>query len=211
MVYNRVFLLFFCIITCVFSSTTYAQTQKHNIMVGGNASFEKRYRYYILPISNSQHGIVNNTFNLNPTISYFVVDNLALGLSVNFRRYKAMDTDNGEKEGDGHSYSIGPIVRYYFPFNNWAIFPEAQFLKVSGVNHSYSLQERFTNSSNGSAYKLGVGASYFVTPNVGMEGLLRYSYEYTSLVNNFYVGSPEAKVKRAGINLSIGIQFYLPL
>jgi len=211
MMYNRIFLLICFAFTFVLSSTADAQTQKHNIMVGGNGSYVKKYRQNINPVNNLSYGVTNNTYHLNTALSYFVVDNLAVGLSVNYRSDNAKNTEGGEKLGDGHFYYIGPILRYYFLFDKWAIFPEAQILKVSGINHSYSLQNKFTNSTDGSGYKVGVGTSYFITRNVGLEGLLSYSSENTTLNNDFNMGSPHAKVKKSGINFSIGIQFYLTM
>ena len=209
MVFNRIFLFLISVLTFALSAITFAQTQKHDVMIGGNGSFSKRYRHFVHPNNSSPDGTVTNTFNLNPTVSYFIVNNLALGISGNFRSYKTLDTEDGNNLGDGHSYSLGPIIRYYFPFHKWAIFPEAQLLKVFGKSHSYIFDDRLTSSTTGSAYKLGVGGAYFVTPNVGLEGLLSYSSESTSRHDNFYIGSPDAKIKRSGINLSIGIQFYL--
>lgn len=209
MMYNRLFLFLFSVLIFTFSFAASAQTQKHNLLVGGNSSYTKRYLHNPNPVTNLPQEIVNNTFYINPTISYFIVDNLAIGISGDFSTNNVLESEDRTKRGDGYSYSLGPIARYYVPFERWAVFSEAQLLKNSGRQHSYFDSDKWTFSNTGSMYKLGIGASYFVTPNVGLEGLLSYSSRNNAHSSTHYPGSPIFVNQWNGVNLWVGAQFYI--
>lgn len=205
---NRLFLILVFIFISSYSFTASAQTQKHNLMIGGNGSYIKRYRHNLDPVTFVPEGIVITNLKLNPTVTYFIIDNLGIGVSGDFQSNKAMDRENRNVRGNDHSYSVGPMVRYYFPFERWAIFPEAQFLIRSGKSHSYFSGNKSTNISTGSILKIGVGTSYFISSNVGLEGLISYTSENISNKFSTPYGFPEYSIVRNNINFSVGIQYY---
>jgi len=204
---SRLFLILLFLLISAFTFEASAQIQKHNLMVGGNGTYVKRYRHNIDPVTNLPQGISISTLNLNPSLSYFIIDNLGVGFSGSFIYNKVLDRENTNLMSDDHSYAVGPMVRYYFPFQKWAIFPEAQFLIRSGKSNSYHSGNKWTNQTSGSILKIGVGTSYFISPNVGIEGLLSYSSNNLSIQN----GLPNTSVVTNGVNFNIGIQYYFSL
>lgn len=194
-------------------SSVSAQTQKHHLMIGGNGSYSKQFYDNIDPVTNGFVGTVRRSMNINPTQAYFVVDNLALGLSLNLNNTQSSITESKEKLMNSNAYAVGPIVRYYFPRGKWAIFPEVQALKISGKQHSYQHLPA-TRLHDGSLIKAGIGMSYFILPTVGIEGLLSYTAEritYNTDPPTTYYNLSDFTSKRDMINLQIGIQFYLGL
>jgi hypothetical protein len=160
-----------------------AQIQKGNVMMGAN-------------ISDIQFGLDKpNVFSLsiNPKAAWFVQDGLALGGDVSFGLATAKNS------GTDITYGIGALGRYYGStgadevVKNSRFFGEAT-VGISGVNPSEG------GSTNGLGFSFGPGFTYFVTPSIGLEGLLKY---------NGVVGFGSSAYAHK-LSLGIGFQIYLP-
>lgn len=163
-------------------STSTAQIQKGNVMVGGN-------------ISNLKHGLNDGgafEMTLNPKAAWFVQNNLALGAYVDFSLMAAKHTKPST------SYGVGALGRYYI--NDPAInvlrktrfFAEAT-VGIEGYNPAGG------DNTNGLGMSVGPGISYFITPNIGLEALAKYrgivGFGSTPAAHNLVLG--------------IGFQIYL--
>lgn len=164
-------------------STTNAQIQKGNVMVGGDISQ--------LDLSlNSGH---NFTFNLDPKAAWFIQDNIAIGGYVNF----GLATAKGA--GSDISYGIGPLARYYIndpkvnPLRHARFFLEGN-VGIEGRNPHVG------DNTNGLGLGIGPGLAYFITPNIGLEALLKYR----GIVG--FGSNPTS----SDITLGFGFQIYLP-
>jgi len=160
-----------------------AQIQKGNVMMGAN-------------ISNINFGLDKpNVFSLkiNPKAAWFVQDGLALGGDVSF----GLATAKGA--GTDISYGVGALGRYYGAtganelVKNSRFFGEAT-VGISGVNPSVG------GSTNGLGFSFGPGWTYFVTPSIGLEALLKY---------NGVVGFGSSAYAH-NLGLGVGFQIYLP-
>ncbi|HKG08777.1 MAG TPA: hypothetical protein VKB19_20065 [Pedobacter sp.] len=160
-----------------------AQIQKGNVMMGAN-------------ISDISFGLDKpNVFSLsiNPKAAWFVQDGLALGGDVSF----GLATAKGS--GTDISYGVGALGRYYGStganevVRNSRFFGEAT-IGVSGVNPSEG------GNTNGLGFSFGPGFTYFVTPSIGLEGLLKY---------NGVVGFGSSAYAHQ-LSLGVGFQIYLP-
>jgi hypothetical protein len=162
---------------------TQAQIQKGNVMMGAN-------------ISDISFGLDKpNPFslNINPKAAWFVQDGLALGGEVNL----GLATEKGS--GTSVNYGVGALGRYYGStganevVNNSRFFGEVT-VGVSGRNPYEG------PSTNGLGFSFGPGFTYFVTPSIGLEGLLKYQ-GVAGFGGSAYAHS---------LNLGIGFQIYLP-
>jgi len=160
-----------------------AQIQKGNVMMGAN-------------ISNISFGLDKpNVFSLkiNPKAAWFVQDGLALGGDVSF----GLATAKGA--GTDISYGVGALGRYYGAtganevVKNSRFFGEAT-VGISGVNPSVG------GSTNGLGFSFGPGWTYFVTPSIGLEALLKY---------NGVVGFGSSAYAH-NLGIGVGFQIYLP-
>lgn len=160
-----------------------AQIQKGNVMMGAN-------------LSNISFGLDKpNVFSLkiNPKAAWFVQDGLALGGDVSF----GLATAKGA--GTDISYGVGALGRYYGAtgadevIKNSRFFGEAT-VGISGVNPSVG------GSTNGLGFSFGPGWTYFVTPSIGLEALLKY---------NGVVGFGSSAYAH-NLGLGVGFQIYLP-
>ena len=145
------------IISILVFSSVQAQIQQGNVMVGGNISN--------MNLSLDNGGGFNMT--LSARAGWFIRNNLALGAYVDF----GLAAAKGIKPSI--NYGVGALGRYYI--NDPAInvlrktrfFGEAT-VGIEGYNPSAG------DNTNGLGISAGPGIAYFVTPNIGLEGLIKY-------------------------------------
>ncbi|KLT63585.1 hypothetical protein [Pedobacter sp. BMA] len=167
--------------TTVFAAN--AQIQKGNVLVGGN-------------LSNINLGLDDPkifSVDITPKAAWFIQDNVALGAYVNFGLETAKNSNTTT------SYGVGALGRYYAGkdtevLRHGRFFAEAT-AGIGGVNVS-----KGGGNTNGLNLSVGPGFAYFVTPNIGLETLLKY---------NGLVGFGSATTQ-SNLNLSFGFQIYLP-
>jgi hypothetical protein len=160
-----------------------AQIQAGNVLIGGN-------------LANINLGLDKPnvfSFDVTPKVAWFVQDNIALGGYVNL----GIQTAKGSNTVT--NYGVGALGRYYTGsdvevLRNGRIFGEAT-IGIGGQNVSNG-----GGSTNGLEFGVGPGFAYFITPNIGLETLLKYNglagFGSEGFQNN--------------LNLSFGLQIYLP-
>ncbi|WP_029286604.1 hypothetical protein [Pedobacter sp. R20-19] len=167
----------------LFMGVAQAQIQKGNVMVGGN-------------LANINLGLDNPkvfSVDITPKAAWFIQDNVALGGYVNFG---LSTTKNAPTTTN---YGVGALGRYYAGkdvevLNHGRFFAEAT-VGVGGTSVS-----RGGANTNGLNLSVGPGFAYFITPNIGLETLLKY---------NGLVGFGNTTAQNS-LNLSFGFQVYLP-
>ena len=177
------FTLFAALAVVAMSFNANAQIQKGNVFVGGN-------------FANLNLGLDNPkvfSLDLTPKAAWFVEDNIALGGYANF------GLETTKHAPTTTSYGIGALGRYYTGkdvevLKHGRIFAEAT-AGFGGVNVSEG-----GGKTNGLNLSVGPGFAYFITPNIGLETLLKY---------NGLVGFGNA-TSQNNIGLSFGLQIYLP-
>jgi outer membrane protein len=143
-------------------------------------------------------------FNITPMAGYFVIDKLAVGLFMDYYYYKDEDVDNNDTWKNS-SFVIGPFAKYYimeykhlWPFVGGGIgFGSGK----TGYNDSDEAKYKILT------YRLGVGATYFITDNVGLELLLGYNYDADKYESNDGYKSTNAydiKDYNSGFKMSVG-------
>ncbi|AHJ95785.1 outer membrane beta-barrel protein [Hymenobacter swuensis] len=143
--------------------------------------------------------------SVSPSVGKFFADNWAFGvavpLSYYYRSYKREDSR-------GHNVVLGlaPWLRYYIPSESrHRLFAEAQAGVLAdaywGRRSVYdpivnNRTEKYSGTDFGYLAGVGAGYSYFLTPNVGLEGVLSYNR------GGFDNGN-------GALGLSIGLRAYL--
>jgi hypothetical protein len=183
---KKIIIISVCIALFGVSTEVSAQTQKGNMMIGSQ----------LVNIGGTFQNH-SNEFNLGitPSVAYFIRDNLGIGGMLNLGMDALKDAPTT------FTYGIGPWARYYFTpssnleFSKYVAFFIDGFVGIQGVTHN-----KGGGSTNGLGIKAGPGISYFITPNVALDGLLDY---------NVVIGFGNATtVNKIGINL--GFQVFLP-
>ncbi|WDF46944.1 hypothetical protein PQ459_00345 [Chryseobacterium sp. KACC 21268] len=168
-------------------STANAQIQEGNWMVGSS-------------LLSSNFGLntgAGYNIALQPRAAYFIKDNVALGGYVNLGISKV--TKGSPTRFD---YGVGALGRYYVSpgeagvdnlLNHGRWFFEGN-LGVGGSSVENG------NSTTGLDFGVGPGYSYFITPNIGVEGLVKY-------VGQSGFGNEGLN---SNITFNVGFSIYLP-
>lgn len=191
-------LIFLCSVFCplFLSHAASAQIQKGSFRIGGTASYSN-FTY--------ENDYAFNQLTISPSVAYFVIDRLSLGMTV------PISFSSGSSSSYNYStssYRIGPDVRYYFPFGDWAIFPELSYSfgkTVSDSDFQDGMGDPLSSRSEVKyrSFTPGFGITYFINRNVGIEGITRYTFNNESVVNPF------SMVEDKVLTFSIGFQIYL--
>ena len=165
------------------SASSVAQIQKGNILAGGD-------------IANFDLGLKKGSafsMTIDPKLAFFVQNNVAVGAYLNF----SLSSFSGSTS---IIYGVGALGRYYFadknnqnPLRHSRFFLEGN-VGLTGENVSHG------SGTNGLGLGIGPGYAYFITPNIGLETLLKY---------NGVVGFGNATTQ-SHLNLNVGFQIYLP-
>lgn len=156
--------------------TASAQTQKGNWLVGGSANFS----------SVKQGEFSATSFGISPMAGYFIVEDLALGASLNFSSFKEEDDDASTE------FSIGPFVRYYFV----DLGPSAKLFGQANVAFGSS---KYINSEGFTEWGISAGPAIFLNPHTALEITLGYGSQK-------YKDADDA-VNAFGVN--VGFQIHL--
>jgi tetrahydromethanopterin S-methyltransferase subunit D len=166
------------------SIPAFSQIQQGNILVGGNlAGFDLGLKK-------------GSAFNMsiNPKLGFFIKDNFAVGPDVNL----GLTAVSGETS---FNYGIGALARYYFPDkDNITPLRHSRFFVEGTAGFQGFNVSGGGSSTNGLGLGIGPGLAYFLTPNIGLETLLKYG----ALVG---FGN---ETTQSFLNLSVGFQIYLP-
>lgn len=177
---KKIVIIFF---VAIIGTTATGQLTQGNFLVGADIADFK--------FSLNKGGLFN--FGLSPKLAFFVQDKLALGAYVDFGLQTAKDA------GTSIDYGIGGLGRYYVSradaslLRHWILFFEG----TAGINGT---NPAIGESTNGLGLSFGPGITHFITPNVGLEALVKYS----GIIG---FGS---RTTTSDILLGIGLQVYLP-
>ncbi len=166
------------------SVTGYSQIEQGNILVGGN-------------IANFNIGLEKGSvfsMTINPKLGFFIKDNLAVGPDI----LLGLQSFSGTT---AFNYGIGALGRYYFgDKQNISPLRHSRFFLEGTAGFRGANVSNGGSSTNGLGLGIGPGLAYFITPNIGLETLLKY---------NGLVGFGN-ETTQSDLNLSVGFQIYLP-
>jgi len=131
-----------------------SQITKGNWMFGGDATF-----YSFTTERKGLENLHSTNITINPNISYFVIDKLAVGLKIGTSFQK-----------NNTSWAIGPVARYYFLETDkiFNLFTEASFKYGRNI-------PKGRNSTTGTSYNAKVGIVAFLNKSVGLEFGIDYN------------------------------------
>lgn len=175
-------------VTTTLALTARAQIQRGYYLIGGDLAG------FSLGLSDGK------PFNMSitPKVAWFTTDKLAVGGFVD------IGLSTAEGAGTTFNYGVGPLARYYFGAADVSTSTTSArrssrfFLEgtvgLQGVNVSGG------SSTNGLGIGIGPGLAYFVTDNIALEGLLKYT-------KAFGFGNDGGA---SLLQLGVGFQIYLP-
>jgi len=163
-----------------------AQIQRGNVLVGSD-------------LANFKLGLNTGSYtniNIIPKAAWFIKDNTAIGAYVN------MQVQTAKGQGTAFNYGVGALARQYFAGNALTALRHTRFFMEAtvGIEGENASASATGSSTNGLGISVGPGLAYFITPNIGLEGLIKY---------NGIVGFGN-QTTASNINFNLGFQIYLP-
>lgn len=189
----------------VFSSDNiHVKTKQGNIVLAGGAGlqFTNSNLKYVYDGETQESGTINS-FTVMPSLAYFVIDDLAIGLAGTITS-STTKYEEGDKD-ISNSLLIIPTAIYYFPIEG-KIRPLAQVgVGFSSQTSKYVPKSGSDNksSASGLAVNFGGGFAYFVKENVSFNFGL--SYTMVTLTDG---DDNKAKIKQGNFGSNIGIAVY---
>lgn len=186
------------------SQFSFAQTIKGNFVVSGGTGLQ----FVSSNVKNVYDGETAyedkiSSISVMPSFAYFVIDNLAIGLSSTI-------TTSTNKQEDGDKYVsmstlILPTALYYFPMEG-KMRPIVQVgIGLSSETNKYvpKTGEDDKSTYSGLAFNFGGGLAYFIEENIS----LNFGISYT---NAKLTDSDDSKneVKQGNIAGNIGFSIY---
>ncbi|TAN01260.1 MAG: hypothetical protein EPN39_02590 [Chitinophagaceae bacterium] len=161
----------------------YAQGQlaKGTWMIGGNAALTTfNTRSPLGPASGT-------SILITPAIGYFVVEKLVLGINPGYslQVYKFNDIQHS----NGHSYALGPFVRYY-------LLPADHIVNLfAGSSYQYTIGEPGNSIVNN--YSFFIGSTAFFNSSAAIE------------ITTGFSSSLDEKLTTNSFVINAGFQVYL--
>lgn len=174
---------FLLLIAVTFTVFVNAQIQRGNVLVGGDLAN--------ISIGLNSPNVLS--INLSPKAAWFIQDNVAIGGYVNL----GIQTAKGANTIT--TYGVGGLGRYY-KGSDMAVLRHSRFFGEVTIGLGGQNVGGGGGSTNGLNLSVGPGVAYFVTPNIGLETLLKYN-GLAGFGSEPYQGS---------LTLNFGLQIYLP-
>lgn len=201
MIKIKIILVIGIVLSC---NLSFAQTEKGGFIAGGNLGFSSEE---IESSSNNSFEQTITSVNINPSVSYFAIDRLSLGLSLPFN-YSEIEQPQGSKNKIT-SYMIGPSFRYYFNFDNFSLFPTLRYSFGKQISDGLQFNpiigqvEDVKTETSINQFTGGVGLAFFLNQNVAIEGILAYSKLNRDNESEF-----ASDLKTTNLAFNVGLQFY---
>lgn len=188
------------------SISSFGQTTKGSFIVSGSTGLQFGSSNAKLTYdgqTQSENDIT--TFSFTPSVGYFIVDNLAIGLSCNIVSNKSEMKDVGSSSST--SLMLAPTAMYYFPIDG-KLRPYAQLgvgymTMKEEMNISLIGGDSDEQTLNGLAVNFGGGVSYFVSKSFSID--LSLSYSKSTLTD---ADDDKGKIKQGTFGSNIGISVF---
>lgn len=215
----------------LFSSHTCGQVEQGNFLLGATSDLSvfftnTTYDYTSGGTTNSEKQ-KSSQFNLSPSAAYFIIDGLAAGLLLdlgNSSQEEDQELDDGNTytlKYNSFSYSLGPVLRYYFNLKSLKPFVHGQ-VSFGSNKHKYDhISYDFTDPLNPiysveqderkyalSSYRFGAGMAFFITEYISIDALLVYKQNVNSYKDSD--NDIELKNKINGFGLQLGFAIIIP-
>jgi hypothetical protein len=188
-------LLLFTIFTLAF--TTYGQLTQGIWLVGGTGNFLTSKNNYTSPTFSSSSDRVD--IKISPSVGYFVIDKLAVGLKTSFSKYKdVVNGTGGNINSNINRFEIGPFARYYF------LEPDKQYNLLADISYQYGFYWFKPTKGNIGTFSANVGTVIFFNTSVGLEFLAGYYHRKEVIEQN-----GDITTNQKGFQISIGFQIHL--
>jgi Outer membrane protein beta-barrel domain len=155
------------LIVIALASFSFGQIEQGTYQVGGGFSFQTGSE------KNEGTKIDRTIWTINPSVSYFFIDNLSVGLGVSYSSSTSSSKTIGDDEAN--SFYFGPVLKYFLSLNETTFpFLLAAYSHSNGKWHSKSSYSNSNFFRISDKYVLGAGIAIFLTDFLSFEPILTY-------------------------------------
>lgn len=198
--------IFAAALLCLLGSGAYAQTSTGSVELSGSIGFSTS----TIDLSSSSSDQKFTNFRVEPSVGYFVADNLAVGVSLSYTSSKRQHENyygndfEVKAEERVNTYFVAPYIRKYFPLGEKVALHTTGSL---GLGKSYSKTEYdhqmytdFESETRVLKAAINPGITFFPTQNIGVSANFGSLYYLTS--KNEQPGN-ETKIKNSEFNFDL--------
>jgi hypothetical protein len=145
--------------------------------------------------------------NLSPDIGYFLMDDFALGIGMDYTYSFQRDADNNRRKDS--DFLFGPFMRYYMPVQeDMAFFGVVTFGFGNSSNENLLLGGNESVSSN--IFAVGVGPGFTILSNnaVGLEAIMKYNFARSQFDTELNGIKTSTTTHTNQFDISLGLQLY---
>lgn len=167
-----------------------AQTEKGKIVVSGSTDLSFSSMTMSMEYDGESMGddVSVSEIGFETSVSYFVIDNLALGLNFDVESTKMDDNKS-------NSYMVGPTARYYFGSSNIKPYAQADYL--------FGSQTDDESTAKMSGWDIGAGVGFFLNDVVSID--LGLAYGSLTAENE---DDDKMKIKGSGLAFNAGFSIF---
>lgn len=154
-------------------------------------------------------------FNIAPKIGYFITNNWALGIGLDYTLSRVREPENVLNPDTDFDTSydsdllFGPFTRFYFPVGlDKALFLEGTFGFGSSSNEININGDPQTTNNNVLAMGIGPGFTIYSQDAIGIEALVKYNWAYSQSSIDFQETVSETTNITNALDFSVGLQIY---
>jgi outer membrane protein W len=148
-------------------------------------------------------GDTTKTISVYPAGFYFVYPNLAIGTSIIYSDSKASGLEY-------KYYGIGPVVRYYFGKDTILPFLSLEYLYTRNKGKMTFGGSSSDSTGRGTDISLGIGVDYFLSKNVALEPIVRYTFSHSDDHYTSSFGMPSGTSNRSEeLLVGMGINVFI--
>lgn len=206
--------LFFLVVLVMLVGTALSAqvTQNGNFILGSTVGFSTAHSNITQEATggvNSEESPYSTQINIAPSVGYFLFDNFALGIRMDYTLNRVEESNNNYTEDS--DVLFGPFARFYLPVtedNDMYLFAEAGF----GFGNSRDVKELSTGdqriNTNLFAFGVGPGITVIATNAIGLEAVVKYNFARSEFDTQIAGVEANTTTKTNQIGISLGLQFY---
>ncbi len=203
---------------CLIGNLLYAQTESGNFLIGSSLGFSTSSSTVKVTSGESTttgQGTEAQQFNIAPKVGYFIQENLAVGIGIDYTLNRVKEPENVLDENTDFNISydsdllFGPFGRAYLPIgDDKAFFLETSIGFGSSRNEIDIEGDNQVTTNNVLALGFGPGFTIFSGDNFGIEALVKYNWARSNSSINFQGINNETTNKTNALDFSVGFQYY---
>ena len=198
--------LFPLLVALMYMTSSAQILDKGNFMIGTTVGFSTA-NSKVTSGGTEEKGLSPRQINVAPSMGYFVINNLALGIGADYTLNTVILPNDDKKEDS--DLLFGPFARYYFPAgDNVAVFAVANFGFGNSKDEQNIGETKESISTNILAIGVGPGFTVYSKGGFGIEAIFKYNFARSNFDTQSGGVTTSTTTRTNQFTLSMGIQYY---